>query len=747
MKQIVLLNVVIASVATSFFVSATPRDVVETTVEAADSLEMSVGLDEISVVARKPLVKSEIDKLSYNVADDDDAATKTAMQMLRKVPMLTVDGQDNIRLKGETNFKIYVNGKPSKMMDSNAKDVLRSMPASSIKSIEVITDPGAKYDAEGVGGIINIVMQGARMEGYNLSLGVTGANTGPSAYAYGSMQVGKFMMSGNYSYNYEKMNDYSTSDYVREDLLDAQVVQTLRNSSRSDHSDSQMHYGSLQGSYEADSLNLVTFNVDFSTWRQNLRGSSAFAMLDAALAPVYSYNTLDRSRTKYNDLSAGADYQHSFRKKDEMLTVSYKFDSSPSSTNTETGYADIEAVPFDLVGRRQDNQMHSTEHTVQVDYVNPLTEHHYIDGGMKFIARKNSSDSKTMVESNGEFATDADQSVNYAQRQNILAAYADYRLKINKFSLKAGVRYEHTFVDVDYDGQPDRNFSKDYDDVVPSVMMSISPTPMSGLRLGYNMRISRPGIWYLNPFRQSVTPNEVSYGNPALSTEKYHNLSLRYNMFSSTVNLNADLSYSFVNNGVTAYSFVDDGVLNRTYGNYLRRQRTSLSVWLNWNITEKTSFMVSAGGSYMDMRSDKLEAKRGGFSGNFYAQVSQQLPWKLNLDVYGGGGTPWLQLEGKSGGFNFYGLTLTRQFLKDDRLEVSLFASDFLDARKKYTSTTSTDTYRMSSTSKTYSLRFGVSVSWRLGSLSASVKRAERSISNDDVMNGGGKQQDGGNNR
>lgn len=148
-------------------------------------------------------------------------------------------------------------------------------------------------------------------------------------------------MSGNYSYSYESRNNSSSSDYERDDYdSDGRVKQTLRSVSRADGSRSQMHYGSLSGSYEADSLNLVTFSYDFYTWRDNSHGTSSFVMLDAAQVPVYSYNTLDKSLSKYGSHSVGVDYQHSFKKKDELLTVSYKFD------NHRSGHRQKQRIPM-----------------------------------------------------------------------------------------------------------------------------------------------------------------------------------------------------------------------------------------------------------------------------------------------------------------------------------------------------------------------------------------------------------------
>lgn len=134
-------------------------------------------LDGVSIFAAKPLVKAEVDKTSYNVEDDPDSQTNTLLEMLRKVPLVTVDGEDNIKLNGSSSFKIYMNGKPTNMLSNNPKDALRSIPASTIKKIEVITDPGARYDAEGVSGVLNILTKGAEFEGYNANLNAVAMNT------------------------------------------------------------------------------------------------------------------------------------------------------------------------------------------------------------------------------------------------------------------------------------------------------------------------------------------------------------------------------------------------------------------------------------------------------------------------------------------------------------------------------------------------------------------------------------------
>ena len=185
-------------------------------------------LGEVTVTAQKPLVKAEIDKLTYSLEDDPEAQTNNTLEMLRKVPMVTVDGDDQIQLKGSTNFKIYMNGKPSNLLSNNPAEVLKSMPANSVKNIEVITDPGAKYDAEGIGGIINIITTKNALQGYTGTVRVNGSSLGRvGGGGYISLKAGKFGLTANYNYNYNR-EPWNESTSIREDLENDEVIPALR---------------------------------------------------------------------------------------------------------------------------------------------------------------------------------------------------------------------------------------------------------------------------------------------------------------------------------------------------------------------------------------------------------------------------------------------------------------------------------------------------------------------------------------
>lgn len=699
--------------------------------------EASEKLKGIEVVAQKPLVKADIDKIAYSIEDDPDSKSNTTLEMLKKVPLVTVDGEDNIKVNGSGNFKVHVNGKPNTLMSNNPKEVLRSLPATSVKSIEVITEPGAKYDAEGIGGILNIITTEARMQGYNVTLGARASNFGLGGYTYGTAQVGKFTVSGNYSYQHS-MRPESYFDSGREDFTSDENKYLFTDGvSKSNKGDFQ--FGNLEGSYEIDTLNLITFSANVFGGKYKMSNHSTNRMLSAAQELTYRYNTLSGTTSNYGNVGVNFDYQHSFKKKGEYLTVSYKFNNSPNGSKSATEYSEVTNVPFVLRDQYFDNDAHTSEHTGQIDYVNPISQKHYIDAGMKYIVRQNASDSKFFyLLENGLQEQDNNRSDKFDQGQDILAAYADYQLKLKKFGFKAGVRYEHTFMDVKYDLRPERNFSTGFDDIVPTANLSYMLGTTSTLRANYNMRINRPGIWYLNPFRDTSNPNSVNYGNPDLETEKAHVVGLTYSSFSAKFNINVNLNYSFVNNGIERYSFMNSGVMENTYRNAGKRQNTRLSVWMNWNPGSTTRISLNAGGSYADFKSRELNTSNSGFNGDLFANVQQTLPWELRFSVYGGGSTPYISLQGKGSSYYYYGMSLSRSFLKEKRLNISLFSNNMFNKYVSYSNETYTDTFRSWSHNKSYALGYGVSISWRFGELKTQVKKTARSIQNDDVKAGGG---------
>ena len=725
-------------------------------------------LAEVVVTAQKPLVKADIDKIEYNVADDPDSETNSLMEMLRKVPMVTVDGEDNIQVNGSSNFKVYVNGKPNNMMSNNPKEVLKSMPANTIKHIEVITNPGPKYDAEGVGGILNIVTEGSGFEGYTVTLSGNGSYRGAGGGVFGTVQSGKFTLSARYNYNYNT-SPRSYSGGRRESTVASSTASNLDYSgSAKGHGDFQA--GSLEASYEIDTLNLIS--ASFGLWgsgsdshgRTDYVGSSANPSVPGML---YRYATASRSSSSWFSIDGGIDYQHIFpHQKERMLTFSYRINTSPQTSDAYSEYQDEELLQADwadflnrLQDQRNDGEQTTTEHTVQADFTTPIGKYHTVEAGAKYIRRKNASDNdryeRESVE-NADYVFDEEYSSHYRHVNDIIAAYLGYSLRWKKLSGRLGVRYEHTIQNVEYLLGRGQDFRKDFDDVVPSASVGWKMSDFSNVRVGYNMRIYRPGIWYLNPYLDDSDPSSVSRGNPDLDSEKNHSFDLSYSSFSQKFNVNLSARYSFTNNSiqsVTSLVAEDDipgynpdnltgkDVLYTTYQNMGKSKNFNLSAYVNWNATSNTRIYTNLSGGYVKMEgSGGLENDGWQFFGFGGAQQSFKHDWRLSLNVFGQ--TPWIMLQGKGSKFFGYSLNLSKSFL-EKRLTLSAFAGNFHKKYNKFESHTEGAGFRQDTWSKYPQMNFGLSVSYRIGELRASVKKAARTITNDDVKSGGGGSEGG----
>ncbi len=726
--------------------------------------DASNELGQVEVVAQKPLVKADIDKIEYNVQDDPDSKSNSVLEMLRKVPLVTVDGEDNIKVNGSSSFKVYVNGKPNNMMSNNPTEVLKSMPANSIKHIEVITNPGPKYDAEGVGGILNIVTVGSGLEGYTATFSGNVSNMGAGGGLFGTVKSGKLTVSARYNYNYnDRPRSYSGGN--RRTVGDVTEGSSDLDYDGSSKGHGNFQSGSMEASYEIDTLRL--FSMSFGLWGGGNNSTSINNTL--ATAPgtsneLYRYVSDGRSKSSWYSIDGGVDYQRMFHVKDRMFTLSYKINTSPQTSDSYSTYNDMHAATdwedflkrlYDL---NNDGSQNTTEHTFQADYTTPIGKIHTLEAGAKYILRDNSSEDdryERQIGTTGDYVLDEEHSSHYKHQNDILAAYMGYGLRVKKISGRLGVRYEHTKQEVKYLLGRGDDFNKNFDDVVPSASIGYKLTDMSNLRFGYNMRIYRPGIWYLNPYLNDSNPTNISQGNSHLDSEKSHSFNLSYSNFTQKFNINLSARYSFTNNSIEQVTEqVKDTeieglqnptgkeVLYSTYQNIGKSRNASLSGYVNWNATSNTRIYANLYGNYTYMEGAN-GLKNDGWNLFAYGGAQQSLPhdWRISLNIYGQ--TPWIMLQGKGSSFFDYGLSVNKSFL-NKRLTLSAFASNFF---KKYTSPTSSIEgvgFTQDSWNRYTRQRFGVSVSYRIGELKASVKKAARTISNDDVKGGGGEGGGGG---
>lgn len=715
-------------------------------------------LETVEVVAYKPLVKADVDKIAYSVEDDPEANTNTVIEMLKKVPMVTVDGQDNIRVNGNSSFKIYVNGKPNNMMTKNPKEVLKSMPASSIKKIEVITNPGPKYDAEGVGGILNIVTEGKGPEGYNATFSGRANNSSYGGGLYATVKQGKLTM----SVNYNASSNHSPKGYTYSDRSQIGTDGTVTSSTVADgytKGHSQWQGGDVEASYEIDTLRLITGSFSLSKFTSKRDAlNTAFSTVPATGQRLYGYRSPSHSKESWDDYSASLDYQRSFSVKDRLLTLSYRLESSPSTSDSRYLYTDREAADDwqTFIDRMRDQCMdgdeNTMEHTFQIDYTTPFAKHHTWEAGVKYILRRNKSDNDRYNLGTGDKdeTYDSDNSSHYRHHNDILAAYTGYGLTLDKWSARLGLRYEHTLQKVEYLLGRGTNFHKNFDDLVPSARLGYKFSDATNLSLGYKMRINRPGIWYLNPYLDDRIPDAISQGNPNLDTEKSHAVDLQFSSYNSKLTYTLTGTYRFVNNSIESVDrLVNDrnieglpnptgkDVIYSSYANIGHIQYAGLMAYANWTPITNTRITLNGSVGYSHM-SDGQSLRNHGWCTNIDASLQQTFAktWIFNASYYVQ--TPQPTLQGKDARYQWYNFSLSKSFM-DKRLTLTAYIINPFGKRYFcYRSETVADNFRTTASSSWCQLYYGVSVRFRIGKLKASVKHTERTVENNDVKQGGG---------
>ncbi|MDR1610774.1 MAG: TonB-dependent receptor family protein [Candidatus Symbiothrix sp.] len=706
-------------------------------------------LSEVTVTALKPLIKVDLDKIAYNMEDDPESKTNNVLDMLRKVPLVTVDGEDNINLKGSSNFKIYLNGKPSNMISSSPKDVLKSMPANVVKNVEVITNPGAKYDAEGVVGIINIVTQSQSMLGGYTATARLGldSRSGLSGGLYAMLKYGKVGFTGNFN-SYASKTPESETGSTRESYIDNVNKYLYQDGSYTYSGKGQYGYGEI--SYEIDTLNLINIGLNRYQWngKNNLNGYARMENMNHER--LYEYTNRNFTRNEQGSTGVNVDFQHtSPTVADRLFTLSYRLSLSPNNSGNENtiGHPDNVTLPeyIDEGIIRQFTDAETKEHTFQADYTTPIQKIHTVEAGVKYIIRINQSNSDYEREFNGLLDTDylpygqEKYITQFENRNDILAAYAGYSLQLKNWGFKPGLRYEFTNLNVKYPLGADHDFGVDYSNFVPSFTATYKINMMQNIRIGYNMRISRPGIGQLNPYVNNSNPNYISYGNPELDAVRSHSINMNYGYFNPKITLNTNLSYDFENNGIESVAFEIEsgdqkGISASTYKNIGKKKRLNLSSYFNWSPTLRFRAFGNLFGTYADIKANNSSGmENSGFYGQGFFGAQYKLPWDVWVSGFFGGGKMGVSLQQDGAYYSFHSLGLRKSFLKD-RLTVQFSASNPFKERYSRTTKTWTETYYQESVNVWRQREFRIGISYRFGEMTAQIKKAKRSIVNDDVM-------------
>lgn len=694
--------------------------------------DSATQLEGVTVSAQRPLIVKEIDRIGYDVQADPATPTSSVSDILRKVPMVSVEADGTIRVNGSSDFKIYKNGRPNNSLSRNAKDLFAAMPASMIKKIEVITDPGASYDAEGTSAILNIVTNdNTSIKGVlgNARVRYSTMNKYPDANLWITSEVDKVTFSAYAGYSHLDGKMTSSEQWSTTNYPDG----SYRKNYSSNKSNGDITFFGVNGSWQIDTLNLFTAEVGGYWYNVAPKGTGYYNTFDAnnLQTGALSYSVAN-PHNRYFDIDANFNFQHLTKRPGEIYTISYMLSHTDQDNKNHTDYYDgwgTDDVPYSAIS--SDYNLKFIEHTVQADWTRTFGRHN-IDFGAKGIFRHNTSNNNTIYEG---WQND---DVKFRHITDIGALYGQYSIRFGPVNLRAGLRWEYSHLKASYPEGEIAPYSSNLSDWVPSAAASWQVNSANSLTFNYATSINRPGISYLNP-AVTVSPTTQSYGNPDLASARRQSMKLTYMYIQPKFNFNFSVQYAFTNNAIAPVNFLgNDNIIMSTFDNVGHRRDLGFTGFFQWSVGPKTRILFNGGIEYQHASQNGMRLGKWATQG--YAQITQQLPWKLSVELFGFyHGTRLNDVYGYStnsfmSGLH-YNLSLRRSFLKQDRLSVSLSAMSPIGPHPQFRTYTVNGDYTSESvTRNNFVHAFTIEINYRFGSLMSQVKKTQRSIDNDDLI-------------
>lgn len=705
------------------------------------------NLDDVVVVGNKPVISTDGAKLTYNVEEDPSTKGSNLLDALRKIPMVSVDGEGNISINGDSNFKILLNGKEDPSINANYKNIFKAMPADMVVKIEVITEPGARYDAEGTGGIINIVtIKKNSTDGYSGHIELSSGNAQNSLNAYLRMRKNRLAMNIN-----ANIADNGFMKLKNESFTETENRSSASSFFQTNHGVQNAGFrfsmGSLNLSYDLSEKDLLTAGVSFNGTDVKIDNSRyETSIFDSGKELISELGRNLDGKIDIVSVSTDASWEHAFDGNGRKAILSYRYNHGKSNTDVDfttlrqSGI--ISAAPYQ--GNR--NNENSNEHTFQADFINPFSEgKQSLDAGVKGIWRRNNALSTLLIGSSPSDASEShDDRSDLLQFQDVYSIYTSYNGTFGHLTATAGIRYEHTRMGIDFKAGDYDDFTSHLNDVVPNVALAWNLSMMSNLRLSYQMRISRPSLSQVNPYEFSMTTNNVQVGNPDLSSARSNKVGLTYSNFGNKFGGNIGIEYNTIDNAIQFYTYARDGITYMTYANIGHDRNLEFSGLFNWNIRQRMQFMLSARMAHAWLSTHNPDYSNSGWTLNYSANWNYTLPSATKINIYGGQSTRRYNLQGHNNGYYYYGLGVTRDFLKDKSLSVTLSAGNFLQKNRKFTSETITEMYKEKGVYFSRSWMVGLSVGWNFGNLKSDVKKTGTRIINDDTSDVSNKSGNGG---
>ena len=698
--------------------------------------QSSKMLSEVTVEGQRALIEERVDRTVYNAEKDATNRGGDATDVLKKVPMLSVDLDGNPSLRGSTSVKVLINNKPSTIMAASIADALRQIPADMIKTVEVITSPSARYDAEGSAGIINIVTKKNTLQGLTLSFdssaGVRGSNlslNGNFRNKNWGMSLGGF---GRSEYNVN--GKFESTQITQSNGLETRNFQTAETRREGLFGNYQLGFD-----WDINKFNSITSSMRFGLRNGNNWQDGLKQVRNGVVSSIRNTNSLDESA----NVDINIDYTKTFAKAQREFSILTMY----SRNNRANDFYNLIMNPRSTMSEimssiKNENTSYNEEATFQMDYQTPILKNQMLEFGAKGITRNVTSDYQSYIAGADRIYREVNTAILpsnvFDYLQNIWSTYSSYTLTTkNKWSIKAGARYEYTDISASFLKKEGQNtVIPPYGVLVPSFNMS--KTFKSGTwRFSYNRRLQRPGIQNLNPNVNATNPLNISVGNPTLAPEFTNNYEVSYSKFIKQTYISTSFFVRNTTGAINQIREVRGDTVKTTSQNIGNEDAYGMNVNLNINLSNK--LMIGGGGdlSYMVLANNVpdplLRAKNQGLQSNFRVYGNYNIGNGWGAQIFSFYRVNQVQLQGSQGGFGIYSLSLKKDF-KNKKGSIGFGAENFLTPNGFIIrSETQTPVINSKSENTLRNMNFKINFSYRIGKMSFGPTKKKKSVNNDDT--------------
>ena len=590
------------------------------------------SLAEVNITAEKPTVEFAADMITYNVGQSLLAEGSTATDLLKNVPMVEVDIDGNATIPGKRSTRIFIDGKPSDYMSSNIADLLNVLPSDAIEKIEVMTNPPAKYAADGEGAI-NIVLKKGFKVGFNGNAGLTaGLQGNVNANTNAAYKGRNFALNG--SAAIRQNISQRTNESLRENFFpDTTFYYDQRSANRNKNKGGNFRSGLDWDISKKQSLRLSA-NVNYNSSEGN--SGNTFNYLDNTKTLSRIRDQQNANEGKNNNLVFNADYELKLDSSGQKLNAGLTLNRNSGSNFR---FMDRKFIFPDIANptlQENDDQTDSKGINFNLDYDKPVfKKRDRLEMGMRYHYRENDNDLlvqnfdfKEQLYIVNEMLTNR-----FLYKEHILSGYASYHYKKNGWGVKAGLRTEMT--KVNFDLSTGKHYPLDpYISLFPNVSFNRFFKKKYNLGATYSIRINRPRENTLNPQVNNNDPLNISFGNPDLQPAYTHQMDLSFGLFQDKWSFTPRLSYSTSKGVIERFRTVSsNGVSETTYDNVGSNEALALILIGNYRPTKKISTHANFNviqSKYSSILNQSLN--RDGISVRAAMGFSMQLPLKTAFE-------------------------------------------------------------------------------------------------------------------